>query len=58
MLVLNRRPGDAVVMRLPDKRKITVVVDRHGSNRIRVMVDAPADITIHRKDRERQNGKR
>lgn len=56
MLVLNRRPGDAVVMKLPDKRSITVVVDRQGSNRIRVIVDAPEDITIHRKDREKRNG--
>lgn len=56
VLVLNRRPGDAVVMKLPDKRSITVVVDRQGSNRIRVIVDAPEDITIHRKDREKRNG--
>ena len=58
VLVLNRRPGDAVVLKLPDKRSITVVVDRQGSNRIRVMIDAPEEIEISRKDREKRNGKR
>ena len=58
VLVLNRRPGDAVVLKLPDKRSITVVVDRQGSNRIRVMIDAPKEIEISRKDREERNAKR
>lgn len=49
VLCLSRKVGEAVVLRMPDKRTITVkVYEIRGWNKVRLAFDAPDDVTIHR----------
>ena len=50
MLILTRKPREAVILELPDGRRVTVVLMdvHHNGTRVRLGFDAPADVKIHR----------
>jgi carbon storage regulator CsrA len=50
MLVLSRHRAETVVLTLPDGRRVTIAIIeiRDHSTRVRLGIDAPADVTIHR----------
>lgn len=48
MLVLSRKNGQKVVIQLPDKRLVSVLVNRINGNAVSLAVDAPADIKVLR----------
>lgn len=51
MLIIKRRRGEPVVMHLPDGRTISIMLLTLAprSGRVRIMIDAPADIHIERR---------
>lgn len=48
MLKLTRRPGESLILLLPDGRQIEVVVDNKRGNQAGLAIDAPQDIKILR----------
>jgi carbon storage regulator len=50
MLVLSRRRGESFVIFLPDGREITVTVVERGYDKMRLGIEAPADIVIMRSE--------
>ena len=48
MLVLSRRHGEKIVITLPDKRQISVLVNRICGDRVSLAIDAPVDVVIRR----------
>lgn len=52
MLILQRKPGERVILTLPDGTRIGVAVVRFlaGSSAVRLGFDAPRDVTIHREE--------
>lgn len=58
MLTIGRRPGQGIVLRLPDGQEIRVVLTRHEQG-LRLMIDAPRDVVILRDelvDQRRERG--
>ena len=50
MLILTRRPGETLIIKLPTGEQITVTVLQVKGNQVRVGTDAPADISIVREE--------
>jgi len=48
MLALSRRSGEEIVLTLPNGERIAVKVFRIMSDKVRIAIDAPGDVTIHR----------
>ena len=53
MLVLSRKLNESITITLPDKRIITVMVTSFHvfdgkTRKVRIGIDAPTDITVHR----------
>lgn len=48
MLVLSRKPGERVVIVTPDGREIAVMVVKVERWRVRLGVEAPRDVKVHR----------
>ena len=58
MLILMRAEGESIVITLPDGREVWVMVTRIKEGRVRVGIDAPADVSVDReeiRDREAQS---
>jgi carbon storage regulator CsrA len=52
MLVISRKRSESLTLILPDQRKIVIVAEkRPGSSSIRVGIDAPQDVKIHRTEK-------
>lgn len=52
-LVLTRKRGEGILLRLPDGRVIKVsVVEFRGSKRVRLAIDADTDVRIVREELE------
>jgi len=50
MLILTRRPGETLIIKLPTGEQITVTVLQVKGNQVRVGTDAPDDIAIVREE--------
>jgi len=50
MLVLTRRVGESILIKLPTGEQITVTVLEVKGNQIRIGTDAPDDISIVREE--------
>ena len=50
MLILTRRPGESLIIKLPTSEKITVTVLGVKGNQVRIGTDAPENITILREE--------
>lgn len=50
MLILTRREGDGVVIGSPDKPIGVVRVMRIGSDRVRIGLEFPRDVQVHREE--------
>ncbi len=48
MLVLSRRPGETI--RLGDEGHITITILGVKGNQVRIGIDAPKDIPVHRQE--------
>jgi carbon storage regulator len=48
MLVLTRKPGETIVLKLPTGEVVQVVVINIDHSRVRVGVEAPKDVVILR----------
>lgn len=48
MLVLSRRPGEVLVMKLKDGREVEVIVTKVKGNRVTIGVQAPLDVKVRR----------
>lgn len=48
MLVLTRKPGQSITLRLPDGRQIRVIVTKATWGQCRIGIDAPSDVNIVR----------
>jgi carbon storage regulator CsrA len=48
MLALSRRSGEEIVLTLPNGERIAVKVFRIMYDKVRIAIDAPGDVTIHR----------
>lgn len=47
-LVLRRKPGEGITLRLPDGGRIHISVSEFGGARARVAIDAPATVQVMR----------
>jgi len=47
MLILSRRTGESLII---DDRKITITILSVKGNQVRIGIDAPKDISIHREE--------
>jgi carbon storage regulator CsrA len=54
MLILTRKEGESVTVRLPDGKEMRMYVTAIKSNSIRLAFDAPKEITFHRYDEEQE----
>ena len=50
MLVLTRRPGESVVLVLPDGRRVSVTFVQHHGHGAVLGFDAPHDVRIWREE--------
>lgn len=50
MLILTRRPGETLIIELPNGKQIDVTVLEVKGNQVRLGTDAPDDIAIVRKE--------
>ena len=50
MLVLSRQRDERIVILLPDGRMIEIIVVDIRGEKVRLGIDAPKDITVHRKE--------
>lgn len=50
MLILTRRPGEHLVIQLPDNRTIEITILGVRGNQVRIGTTAPKDINIHRSE--------
>ena len=51
MLVLSRKTDETIIVTTPSGEAIkVVVVEIQGSNKVRLGIDAPAAVTIHRSE--------
>ena len=51
MLVLSRRPGEAIVMRLPNGQRIKVIVcERRVGGAVALAIEAPRAVEIWREE--------
>ena len=50
MLILTRRPGESLIIKLPAGEKIAVTVLGIKGNQVRIGTDAPENITILREE--------
>jgi carbon storage regulator CsrA len=50
MLTLSRYPGQKIIIGLPDGRSITVCLVSLTNDKARLGFEAPADVTIDRKE--------
>ena len=50
MLILSRRPGESLIIKLPTGEQIKVTVLTNTSNQVRIGTDAPDDIAIMREE--------
>ena len=50
MLYLSREQNQRLILTLPDGRTITVVVCEMDRGRVRLGIDAPADIIVDREE--------
>lgn len=50
MLVFTRKEGEEFILRDPLGIKTVITIIEIGSNRVRVGVQAPLSITVHRKE--------
>ena len=56
-LVLSRRPGERVIVRLPDGREIRIaVVEYRRDRQVRLALDAPDDVVIYREELRDEQG--
>lgn len=49
-LMLDRRRGQHIGIRLPDGRALWIRVERLGSERVRLAIHAPLEIVVHREE--------
>jgi carbon storage regulator CsrA len=62
MLVLSRKVEEAIIITIPDGRKIHLKVTSMRSNgkplpettKVRIGIDAPRDVTVHREEVQRE----
>ena len=50
MLILTRRVGETIIIKLPTGEQITVTVLGVKGNQVRIGTDAPEEITIMREE--------
>jgi carbon storage regulator len=50
MLILTRRPGETLIIELPNGKQIDVTVLEVKGNQVRLGTDAPDDIAIVREE--------
>lgn len=57
MLVITRKPGESIIIELPDGQQFTIKIDKFSSNRhtgridaVRVVFDAPPAVKILRSE--------
>jgi carbon storage regulator CsrA len=56
MLVLTRRPGEKIVLRLEDGREIEIVLVETDRGRVRLGVAAPRTVTVSRGELKQRSG--
>lgn len=63
MLVLSRHRDEAIVVTLPDRRRLRIIVVDIRGDKVRIGIEADSDIPVHRAeiqseiDRERAAGR-
>ena len=55
MLILTRRPGESILVELPDGEQITVTVLEVKGKQVKLGTDAPDDVPIVREELVEQN---
>lgn len=50
MLVLTRKQSQGIVLVLADGRKLEIVVSKVSGNQVKLVIDAPLDVAIARKE--------
>lgn len=50
MLVLTRRVGERLILTDPEGRQVTFIILSDRDNQIRIGIEAPRDIEIHREE--------
>ena len=53
MLALTRRAGQSLILTLPSGERISVMVVRSSDSKVRLGIDAPGDVVIHRDEVQR-----
>lgn len=48
MLILSRRIGESIVLQCPDGTTILVVLNDIDGSKVRIGIDAPREVKIHR----------
>ena len=48
MLVLQRKSQEKIYLTLPDKRSVMIQVCRIDGHKVRIGIEAPDDVVIHR----------
>lgn len=50
MLILTRRPGETLIAEMPNGQTIELTILGIKGNQVRIGVEAPKDIPVHRKE--------
>ena len=50
MLILTRRPGETLIIELPNGKQIDVTVLEVKGNQVRIGINAPKDVAVHREE--------
>lgn len=56
-LVMDRSPGESVLLTMPDGTQVIVAVHKANNNRLRLVIDAPKDVHICRTEFVREGVK-
>jgi len=50
MLILSRQRDESIIITMPDGRRITVAVVAICGDKIKLGIDAPVDVPVHRQE--------